>query len=102
MSPIRKLAKTSENTKQDFRLFSFLAIMTLGCVHVLCHHGRMESPLNKLFTPSNGKHVLKRAESHFCEVNIWILACNLSSFLRFLKGICFRKSLIESERRDRF
>ena len=35
-SPCRKPAKTSENTKQDFPLFSFLAIMTLGCVHVSC------------------------------------------------------------------
>ena len=42
-SPFRKPAKTSENTKQDFPLFSFLAIMTLGCFYVFCPHGRMES-----------------------------------------------------------
>ena len=65
-------------------------------------------PLNKLFTlggrlfnPSKGKHVLKRAESHRCEVNTsGIFACNFSVF--FLKGIHFRKPLTESERSDRF
>ena len=31
---LSKASKTSDNTKQDFALFSFLAIMTLGCVHV--------------------------------------------------------------------
>ena len=29
---------------EDFHLFSFIAIMTLGCVHVFCPLGRMESP----------------------------------------------------------
>ena len=43
-SPFQELAKTSESTKQDFRLISFLALMTLGCAHVLCFLGRMESP----------------------------------------------------------
>ena len=67
-------------------------------------------PLNKLFTlggrlfnPTKQKHVLKRAESHRCEVNILgILACNFITFLRFLKGIHFRKLPAESERNDRF
>ena len=49
------------------------------------------------------KHVLKRAESHRCEVNtLGIFACNFSMFLRFLKGAHFRKSLTESEQSDRF
>ena len=47
-------------------------------------------PLNKLFTlggrlfnSSNGKHVLKRAESHRCEVNtLGILACNFSMLFK--------------------
>ena len=98
-SPFRKPAKTSENTKQDFPLFSSLAIMTLGCVHVFVHMGEW-IPLNKLFTPagrlfnpSKGKHVLKRAKSHRFEVNtLGILACNFSMFLRFLKGIHFIRS----------
>ena len=47
--------------------------------------------------------MLKRAESHRCEVNalgtsLVILAC----FVRFLKGAHFRKSLTESERSDQF
>ena len=47
--------------------------------------------------------MLKRAESHYCEVNtLGFLACNFSMFLRFLKGVHFRKSLTQSERRDRF
>ena len=29
---------------KPFPLFSFLAIMTPGCAHVFCPHGRMESP----------------------------------------------------------
>ena len=43
-NPFRKPTKTSENNKRDFALFPFLAIMTLGCVHVFCPLGRMESP----------------------------------------------------------
>ena len=47
-------------------------------------------PLNKLFTlggrifnPPKGKHVLRRAESHRCEVNKFgILACNFSTFFK--------------------
>ena len=67
-------------------------------------------PLNKLFTlggrvfnPSKEKHVLKRAESHRCEVNtLGIFACNFSIFLRLLKGAHCGKSLTESEWNDRF
>ena len=33
---LQNLQKTGENTKQDFPLFSLLAIMTLGYVHVFC------------------------------------------------------------------
>ena len=55
----------------------------------------------RLFYSSKRKHVLKRAESHRCEVNtIGTFACNFSMFSRFLKGAHFRKSLTESERRD--
>ena len=47
--------------------------------------------------------MLKRAESHLCEVNtLTIIACNFTMFLRFLKGVHFRKSITESERNDRF
>ena len=68
------------------------------------------NPPNKLFTlggrllnPSEGKHVLKRAESHRYEVNtLGIFAFNLSMFLRFLKGAHFRKSFTESEWSDQF
>ena len=34
----------NERNKQDFPLFSFIAILTLGCIHVFRPHGRMESP----------------------------------------------------------
>ena len=68
------------------------------------------NPLNELFTlgerlfnSSKRKHVLKRAESHRCEVNtLGTFACNFSIFFRFLKRAHFRKSLTESERSDRF
>ena len=48
------------------------------------------NPLNKLlklggrlFNPSKGKHVLKRAENYCCEVNtLRIFACNFSTFFK--------------------
>ena len=55
----------------------------------------------RLFNSSKRKHVLKRAESHRCEVNTLLLVI-LACCLRFLKGVHFRKSLTESERSDRF
>ena len=63
-------------------------------------------PLNRLFTlggrlfnQPKPKHVLKRAESHRCEV-IKLLFVILARFLRFLKGTHFRKLPTESERND--
>ena len=47
--------------------------------------------------------MLKRAESHRCEVNtLGTFACDFTTFLRFLKRIHFGKLPTESERRDRF
>ena len=68
------------------------------------------SPLNKLFTlwgghfnPPKRKHVLKRAESHRCELNtLGTFACNFSTFLRFLIGTYFGKLSTESEGTDRY
>ena len=42
--PFRKPAKSSENYKRDFPLFSFQAIMTLGRVYVFCPLRRKEYP----------------------------------------------------------
>ena len=54
-APFENLPKTSENSKQNFPLFSFLAIMTLGFV----------------------------ADSHRCEVNTFgTFACNFSRFFK--------------------
>ena len=39
-----KTCKYEWKRQARFRLVSFLAIMTYGCVHVLCARGRMESP----------------------------------------------------------
>ena len=71
---------------QDFPLFSFLALMTLGYAHAFCPLGRMESPeylictRGKIFQPDRRKHVLKSAESHRCEVNaVGKLACNINT-----------------------
>ena len=69
-----------------------------------------EIPLNKLFilverllNPTRGKYALKCVESHRCEENArGKLACNISTFLRFLEGNVFRKSLTESEWSDQF
>ena len=68
------------------------------------------SPVNKLFTlggrlfqPAKRKYVLKRAESHRCGAKrLGIFACNISTLLRFLKGIHFRRLPTESERSDQF
>ena len=38
------LQKRNQNNKQSLPLLCFPAIMTLGCVHVSCLPGRMESP----------------------------------------------------------
>ena len=66
-SPFRKPAKTSENSKQNFPLFSFLAIMTLECAHVFCPHGKVKSPLNKLFTLwGRPFHSSKKARAKAC------------------------------------
>ena len=53
----------------------------------------MESPekvihsRRKTFQSLRGKHVLKYAESHHCEVNTLVkLACHFSTQLRFLEG----------------
>ena len=55
----------------------------------------------KTFQPDKRESVLKHAESHRCEVStLGIFACNISSFQGFSKGIFFRKSLTESERKD--
>ena len=96
----------NENTKQNV---FFLAIMTLGCFHVFVIMEEW-NPLNNLFTlverlfsSSKRKHVLKHTESHRCEVDtLGMFACNFSMFFKVLKGIHFRKLLTESERSDRF
>ena len=67
--------------------------MTLGCTPVFCPH--MSSwengiSLNKLFTLGGRlfnrpkrEHVLKRAESHRCEVNtLGIFVCNFTTFFK--------------------
>ena len=87
-SPFQKPAKASKNSKQTFPLFSFLAIMTLGCVREFLSSWKNGIPLNKIFTLGGRlfnlpkcKHVLKRTESHCCEVNtLGIFACNFSTF----------------------
>ena len=56
-----------------------------------------------VLSPSNGKHVLKRAQSHRFEVNtLGNFARNFSILLKVFKGAHFRKSLTESERSHRF
>ena len=44
-SVVRDAAKSNENNKRGCPLFSCVAVVTLGCVHVFCRLGRMgESP----------------------------------------------------------
>ena len=57
----------------------------------------------KTFNTSKGKHELKRAESHHCEVyTLGIFACNSSMRFKGSQGVYFRKSLPESKQSDRF
>ena len=58
--------------------------MTLGCDHVYgIPLNKLFIPGGRLFNPSEGKHVLKCAESHCCEVNMsLIFACNFSMFVK--------------------
>ena len=57
----------------------------------------------RLFNPTRGKQVLKRAESHRCEVNtLWKFACNRSTLFKVTRREFFRRSLTESEGSDRF
>ena len=47
--------------------------------------------------------MLKRAESHHCDVNTsGNLACNFSTLFKVFQRDSFQKSLTESERNDRF
>ena len=58
--------------------------------------------MGRLFNPSNGKHVLKRAESHRCEVNtLGIFAGNFCMFFKvsqvfflFFKGFILENRLL--------
>ena len=46
---------------------------------------KLFTPSGRLFNPPKGKHVLKRAESHCCEVNTFgILACNFNDMIIIL------------------
>ena len=108
----KPLSKTCKNKRKQQAKFPFVLLPSkndswmCSCILSSWENG---IPLNKLFTLGGRlfnrpkrKHVLKRAESHRCEVNTFgIFACNFARFLRFLEGIHFRKSLTESERSDR-
>ena len=59
-NPLSKARKTSENNKQDIPLFSFLAIMTLGCTHAFCPLGGMEFPMTRLVIQWGGLFIPPR------------------------------------------
>ena len=75
----------------------FLSLGLTKSVHILFWDTRSswenEIPNHtsgKMFDPSKGNHVLKRAESHRCEVNTsGILACNFSIFFKVSQGSSF-------------
>ena len=56
-----------------------------------------------LFNPTREKHMLKRVESHRCEVNIlWKFFVILARFFKVSRRDFFRKWLTESEGSNRF
>ena len=89
----------SKNSKQNFPSFSFLAIMTPRCCSCILSSWANGIPLNKLFTPGGRlfkrpkrKHVLKRAESHRCEVNtLGTFAGNFNTFFKVSQRDSFWK-----------
>ena len=87
-SLFRKPAKSSQNNKKDVPLFSFLAIMTLGCFHVFFPLWTNGIPLNKLLMSRT--HVLKRTEVIAVRKTYQgSLLVILARFLRFLDGKFF-------------
>ena len=51
----------------------------------------------RLFNPTRGKHVLKRAESHRCKVNtLRKFACNFSTFFKISR----REFVLENRLRN--
>ena len=102
------LHKTSENTKQDFPLLSFLGIMTLGCVDVFCPHSSTESlgisyshrgERGEFSNHQEDSTVLKRAESHRCEVKtLGKRAFDFITFFRFLERNSFKNRLQNQNR----
>ena len=50
-----------------------------------------------LFNPTRGKHVLKCAESHLCEVNtLWKLACNFSTLFKVSRREFFLENRLQN------
>ena len=110
-SPFREPAKMNENNKQESPLFSFLAIMTLECVHVFCPLWSIESPCPEQINHTGGRFFhspkktarAKACSSHRCEVSIsGNLTLNFNTFLRFFEGNFSGKFLAKFERSDRF
>ena len=63
-SPIRKPAKRSKNTNQDFQIFLPFVLLLSNNDSWMC---LLFAQGDRLFNPPKGKHVLKRAENHRCE-----------------------------------
>ena len=101
----RTLSKTCKNERKQQANFPFVLLLgnndSLMCSCILSSWEN-GIPLNKLstlggrlFNPPKRKHMLKRAESHRCEVNtLGIFACNFSTFfLGFSKGFILENRL---------
>ena len=51
----------------------------------------------RLFNPTTGKHVRKRAENHHSEVNtLWKLMCNFSTFFKVSRREFFLAHLLQN------
>ena len=98
----KPLSKTCKNERKQQAKFPFVLLPSNYDSWIRsCSLSSWENgiPLNmlftlggKLFNPPKRKHVLKRAESHHCEVNtLGIFACNFSTFFKVSQRDSFWK-----------
>ena len=105
------LGNPPKNERKQQAKFPFILLprnndsWVFSCILSSCENEILLNKLStlgrRLFIPPKREHVLKCAESHRCEINtLGTLLVILARFLGFLKGVNFRKLLVDSGQRD--